>query len=817
MGRFYDEFEPYRADFPNNSREAIENQQPAEVREAYTQMANNYVTAIMNNSDGKLLDPSKYPTLAGYECHTEIEADVMNRLERASHSFAMQNKEFRDFFSAVKKQSIIEENPDPLDSISLMYNEMHTASFETQYHELAAKISLNEDVSNRFEQSHDYWKDNLENSTYLTLISCLEYGAGLSDQLPTDWVKNTDITYALANFDITQESLDQMHEAAKSYDATKPLERITFNPIDVEALSEQYHLQNPKNWNHSPHKIQRDAHDFPDAATADRIIGGALETSASHSLDPTFSHVKESAQGINRAKLITVGGKTVEEIMRENYEKGANGAENFANFDEYFSQNYKRDTHQIVASGMENDKRVEVFIPDKKGLVSEPVQMVKQGQTPTPVTPVSTNSWQKFMSKFGFYKDTMLRQKEYDAAIQKREQVKTGVELIKTKEIGAVVAENRKNYNGNRQQFIDANQLKDLIGAKLGISFGRGATTAFGTGALLNEGYSLEDIRNPNALQEQKRDIGRLMVEKAQAKDKAWFADTLVKGELNIINLIDQKMNGIRDFSKLNIDPNAADLHDATHTLFEFSQECSNLRPPRGKDGKPAEINYLTVGGFHVYEQEEIQKMQLSGATSDAIEAKKQELKNLPFEEKVAIGTQTYNAISDKASQVAEPLSLKEKELLGKNKILSGIQTNQQMSSLPIGPMISGYLCDELVTQHMDPNRKFSEYVPARADVAAMEAGLSADRKNTDLMRFVGDSCIANPDLFKTIQKSVADGTVKNLLNSEILHTKDHKIQPRDIKIGNPDLNKAVEGFRKEQEKRELAGKKLSANGQLRF
>lgn len=476
----------------------------------------------------------------------------------------MQNKEYRNLMILMERHVKTFQGG--------AYEKMVGLSSEAQFYEMAAKFSESKELSERYETQMNEMKEELKNCVYDKLISCAEYAAGIRKDLPGG-MDDVKLRESLRFMIIDEEKLHKMHEQSRYYDLEHPLEAVRFEWVKPEYMESQYFNSDPRNWLKEEYLEKRD---FANVEIAEKVIQESLTETAETVINPLFQKFEESDElhqtpaGINRAKLMIVAGKTIEEIMREEHLAKSMEDEECPAFHEYFSKNYKYDTNRIVAAAVAADKRIEVFIPGKDGKIAEPIQMIQTGVAPKALMSVTQNAWHRFAAQFGFYKDETQRQKEYQAVIQARDRVHKSTDLAQKEQI-AIRKKSMLQVSHEKESRHFVEGQKPV--SKLGLSFGQGAISAIGYARMAIEGYSFEEICNPNALKEEKIRIGNEIIQKDDEKDVTWFADTFVKGRDMLMKEVTTRVNRMGGIQNIKSDPEGTDLIKINEAMFELSQE----------------------------------------------------------------------------------------------------------------------------------------------------------------------------------------------------------------------------------------------------
>ena len=187
---------------------------------------------------------------------------------------------------------------------------------------------------------------------------------------------------------------------------------------NLEHRLTQIPMANPKNWG----KPLTEAEPISDGVM-DHIVDAYARGTTDRLLDFLFSNDALGSDGkLTRGDLIIIDGKTVRERIQERY---TNSKGDPAQFNDYYKEHHKELTNGLVAAGLMADQRVEIFVP-KHGKISETsVPITRTGYEPSPLHPVALNAWQRFWSRFGFFKEKVKQVTEYQRMASARERVIT--------------------------------------------------------------------------------------------------------------------------------------------------------------------------------------------------------------------------------------------------------------------------------------------------------------------------------------------------------------------------------------------------------
>lgn len=344
---------------------------------------------------------------------------------------------------------------------------------------------------------------------------------------------------------------------------------VYFQNLDNKLMQQRF--ANPHSWGKGPEPSDRETVDLEQVSAA---IPPYARATADRVLEPLFGETEAFTDGhISRGDLITVDGKTIREIMFQQYQ-AADMKENYPSFNQFYQSNVRQMANELVAAGLMAGKRVEAFIPDSRGRIpQEPVQITKTGYEPSPLKKVTLNAWERHFAKRGFYREKAARAVEYQRVMAARERVRT--------------------YNINAQFHTDAgvnSNIKDMFfrdwirdngpiptQVPNDYSVTRSAPTTIAFCALARRGHRMEDLMDPEKLQAEKQTMGREVMDRLVRGDQKWLAETLTMGGMALVDQIDRmtKSLDVTDVRQM-YSTQARPLVLAAKVGFDAFQEMKN-------------------------------------------------------------------------------------------------------------------------------------------------------------------------------------------------------------------------------------------------
>lgn len=524
----------------------------------------------------------------------------------------------------------------PADAAFSQRHFMMTQSAKT-HRELTrgSKLCLDPDGRRLMHQQARSMEADLPVEQYGKLMQGIEYASGVrTGPVPkeiTDFYKDT-----------LKTELD-LGLVAKAGDLDRvPAQiHVEFQDLDHKLLQQAF--ANPHNWGRAPAEIARLA-DSVDMDTVSGVLPAYAVATADRVIDPLFRHLEKEAparfrtedlvkRGVDidvefsRGDLISIDGRTIREIMQEQFTaSGRTGS-----FADFYKQNARQMTNELVSAGLMAGKRVEAFVPDKLGQIpKEPTQITKTGYEPTPLKPEKFNAWQRHFAKRGFYKAKVARQAEYDRVMAARDRMRAKaasseqarledrqarltaaaarhaslnltLPTFKTMFFGKIMdemlpqleAEMSEDDRGldlrvfttdsqgrtTREYTHAAFQAMALhantIGAKGAFDhFTRSEPVQACVCMLAAQGHGIRDILDPNKLQAEREAVAREFMEHAKTNDQEWLGRTFYAGHQAVLQQLTEATRGVDLTDDRNVEL-LVDTEVLAHAAFGASQTLS--------------------------------------------------------------------------------------------------------------------------------------------------------------------------------------------------------------------------------------------------
>lgn len=522
----------------------------------------------------------RYPGVDPEGKYSKKEMEFADREARIREALSVRPKEVQDlverFLASLQRNEGPREMPE--NGVQAAFNRMREHSRQMRLLSRGSKLCPDPEAAEYMKKELEDGEKSPEFQEYDRFLKGLEQLAGIdskplspemkeffSDRLGAPLPANVDRLRCIpdrqpASFSVSFENFD--HQSAQAF------------------------FSNPHNYGKKPADMPEDPLDLEAASGA--VTRYAVAT-ATRSLDPVFDKIENRLGQIpgapDRGSLVIVDGKTVRERMQEEYNLSGSPE----GFESWYRENLKQKSAEYVAAGLMAGKRVEAFVPDENGkLPQEPVQVTKEGYEPTPLKKVTLNAWERFMSRRGFYKEKTAAAAEYQAALEARERVhKEYADYRIRLEDAVTVRTNVRNlfYEPRAKELgdqLNGKSMSDYMrdGAKgLDISADRTIIPNLCVAYMVEKGHHLEDILDPNKLQQERLEAIHVCEEKTFAGDLDWVSDRFWKGSHKIMGEINRLTDGVNLRDPLVRTGLMPAIGLGTAAVFDIFQDCS-----RGKN-----------------------------------------------------------------------------------------------------------------------------------------------------------------------------------------------------------------------------------------
>ncbi len=471
----------------------------------------------------------KFPAMDPMGSYCEVDLGFRDRISKIEAAAKTRPEEIQKYV----EQTVNDWNS-PDKKVSRAWDRVREAAQKVACNTRAAKRAVTQEDSDWFlEERQGLIDKSMYFQRFDRLLNVMEYAVGISNRAPSkeeiETAKELEVPFT--------PTLEALRDAP-----VRVPDEIKVEFQDFSHKMEQLQYCNPENWGKRSRNVPKDA---PSAEAAEHYMEKYVEATADRYISPLFAQVENATEGIvNRGDLIIVGGKTVSEVMEEKYRQGIGDGTIGSNVSQkkWYEQNLKRMTGEIVSAGLMAGKRVEAFVPDKEGrLPKEPIGITKTGYEPSPLEKVTLNAWERHFARHGYYKEKAAKAVDYQQTMDARERVQ--------------VRNAQSRIEANR---LSGNKMKGLFFGEWmkengplptevpgGFSAGRSIFPTMAICAMVNKGYSLEDVLDPDKLTEQRNAVGKEVIERMSAGDKKWEADVFLRGGNALAKEFDRIASGI--------------------------------------------------------------------------------------------------------------------------------------------------------------------------------------------------------------------------------------------------------------------------------
>lgn len=515
---------------------------------------------------------AKFPGVDPRGKMCQVDMSFFERLSNLQAALPTRPPEVREYVGGLLEQLKSRSTP-----LGLRWDAMQNDCINIRLIERGAKLAPTPEASEHLLQDAAARSKEMASIQRIDgFLEAMEYAAGLSDKVPDDRAK----TFL---DDILHAPIPEGVEAVRSAPAATPA-ALSVNFQNFDNIVAQQFFSNPRNWGKSPRQMPPDITNAEAGALA---VSKYAAATVDRTLQPLFEKLERveptsATDSLDRGGLITVDGRTVRSMMMEQYQGDPK------QFSTWYRDNLREMTNQLVSAGLMAGKRVETFVPDAQGrLPKEPTQITKSGYEPSPLKKVTLNAWERHFSKYGFYKEKAAKAAEYQRVMEGREQMKanfTAGQLFATRHTQPAVDDlffhDYKQQHGvsSEERLIKAVRKDGEFKPSPAFRMDRSAPVNTCICYLSAQGHSIEDIMDPNKLQAERQAAGRLYLEKANAGDTRWLAETCFKGMHALIPQAREFLKQV-DMSDLSqARENIARYAPIARPLFDVFQEASSAQ-----------------------------------------------------------------------------------------------------------------------------------------------------------------------------------------------------------------------------------------------
>lgn len=456
----------------------------------------------------------KYPAVDPADCYSEVDMGFKDRIERIKAAQATRSEAVQEYTG-----QLLDQYDKPSTGIGVIWKRVAFECQRIQINTRAAKRAFVQEDSDWFlDAAREIKEEGVSIQKFDQLLNVMEYAVGLTDRVPSQ--EERKLVEGL-KIPLTPEVESKRKEAAKVP------QTIHVEFADFSSKMEQKYFSNPEYWGKSRRRVPKDA---PSVEVAEASMEKYAGATADRQISPLFVQAESATRGIiNRGDLIIVGGKTVREIMEETFQQGIKDGSIDAKTDQntWYKQNLNQMTGNIVSAGLMAGKRVEAFVPDKHGKIpKEPVGITKTGYEPSPLEKVTLNAWERHFARHGRYQAKAAKAVDYQQTMDARERVQLRHALNK-------MDADSPNRDRMKEVFFgewmkENGPLPDRLPG--GFTATRSIMTSLAICTMLDRGYHVEDVLDPDKLVNERNAIGKEVVDRMKAGDAKWEAHAFLHG-----------------------------------------------------------------------------------------------------------------------------------------------------------------------------------------------------------------------------------------------------------------------------------------------
>ena len=268
--------------------------------------------------------------------------------------------------------------------IQAFLNELENGEIFTDRHQ-----KMHEKSRLCYEYSLDTLGYEKEAKDYSAFLDMMEYVAGIRSELDKE----------------TSDFLDlRLYYSDSFVNSTENLEREWAKDIDLQEIG-KLDLKF-ENVDHIMTNIQMAVPKYKDVAR-NVLEGTKIKNEAaipfmkeyfigtgSRLLDPVFQDFeKTNEDGLERMDLVIVAGKTVREHMNEKH--GADVVNGWT------QEKRNQETALLLAAGLQNDNRVEIYVPQGNGVYNKPLPVTRDGCNVREMTKLEDGFWMSLLYAIG--------------------------------------------------------------------------------------------------------------------------------------------------------------------------------------------------------------------------------------------------------------------------------------------------------------------------------------------------------------------------------------------------------------------------------
>lgn len=486
------------------------------------------------------------------------------------------------------------DKPKAEDSLGSLYTDMKKDCKLLRDSHLAARLCTDPTVAGMIEDTADLEFGHSQNVLrFGAMLTAMEKVAGLDPEPLTDDDREL-MDYHLMG---KHPRLPQTAPTGKDVPHSLPASLDIPFP-DFRNVVQQIAYAHPLNWDKTQAEMPKEPVDNPhlDTVISRYVVGTVKKT-----LDTVYGRLEQekpngyAPEYANRANMTIIDGMTVEEHMRREYKQLQSQGLVQGGFASWYDANMSTKAHELVAAALVQGKQVEVFVPDADGKLPErPMKLTRSGFQIAKEN-YALNGFQRFLNKFGFFKEKAAKAQAMEDA---RERVRARYLTHQITKLSPYAPYVTDPFFGAWSRENGDIQVDQAPNRDPSFRTQRSGHTTACVCLLAAQGHSLKDILDPNKLQAEKADAGRLYMQKAtevgdtpdqtqqlREQDRRWLGSVYARGAQAMVYQADALIQSVdlRDPQQLD---QVAPMLGSIATMFkDIEQESDFDKFPSTKAG----------------------------------------------------------------------------------------------------------------------------------------------------------------------------------------------------------------------------------------
>lgn len=322
------------------------------------------------------------------------------------------------------------------------------------------------------------------------ILTAFEYMAGLREELPADALKTVE-----AELGIPVAEQESIGKNASLHDYTPSV--ITLPMDGIDNIRRQNYLTQPEHWNETIEQVPP-----PTAEEAKQALTDYSQQVTKAELDELYGRVEgrtpisADPSGINRGNLITIGDKTVSQLMRQQYDD-TKTADSPA-YEDWYKENLSATSANLVTAALMAGTPVEASMVNAKGaLIGGPIGITTGGHPYFPTQPQARAAVSQFTEE-----------NQMGAIAVEPEQIQECRQQMKDINVVGQCQEKMAQQKAFIEGYIAENGSIEGRKPAGNLSVDADSISSACVCGLASQGHSFEDIFDPDTLQAEKQAAG---------------------------------------------------------------------------------------------------------------------------------------------------------------------------------------------------------------------------------------------------------------------------------------------------------------------